>query len=95
MQLTIFSKLKLITHLERIFLLSVADILSRSFTDAELQINQHKHKQFSPLIDFTSKQNDTSKPVFYVTKHEELLPHQNMIHNLFLQIKAQINSLYV
>ena len=31
--------------------LSVADMLGRSFTKAELQINQMKHKQLPPQID--------------------------------------------
>ena len=45
--------------------LSVADILSQSFTKAELQLNQLKHKQFPPQIDFALLQNGTFKPVHY------------------------------
>ena len=74
MQLTKFSKLKII-HIPGKNL-SVADMLSRSFTKAELQINQLKHKQLPPQIDFAILQNDTLKPVHYLIKHEELLPHQ-------------------
>ena len=51
-------------------------MLSRSFTKAELQINQLKHKQLPQEIDFAILQNDTLKPVHYLNKHEEILPHQ-------------------
>ena len=51
-------------------------MLSRSFTKAELQINQLKHKQLPPQTDFAILQEDTLKPVHYLIKHEELLPHQ-------------------
>ena len=56
--------------------LSVADMLSRSFTKAELQLNQLKHKQLPPQIDFALLQSGTPKPVHYLIKHEEILPHQ-------------------
>ena len=74
MQLTNFSKLKII-HIPGKNL-SVADMLSRSFTKAELQLNQQKHKQLPPQIEFALLQNDTLKPVHYLIKHEESLPHQ-------------------
>ena len=74
MQLTKFSKLKII-HTPRKNL-SVADMLSRSFTKAELQLNQLKHKQLPPQIDFALLQDNTLKPVHYLIKHEEILPHQ-------------------
>ena len=51
-------------------------MLSRSFTKAELQLNQLKHKQLPPQIDFTHLQNGTLKPVHCLNKHEEILPHQ-------------------
>ena len=54
----------------------VADMLSRSFTKDELQINQLKHKQLPPQIDFAIAQDSTLKPVHYVIIHEEVLPHQ-------------------
>ena len=74
MQLTKFSKLKIIhTPGKNRF---VADMLSRSFTKAELQINQLKYKQLPPQIDFAILQNYTLKPVHYLIKHEEILPHQ-------------------
>ena len=74
MQLTKFSKLKIIHTPGKN--LSVADMLSRSFTKAELQLNQLKHKQLPPQIDFALLQDNTLKPVHYLIKHEENLPHQ-------------------
>ena len=74
MQLTKFSKLKIIHTPGKN--LSVADMLSRSFTKAELQLNQLKHKQLPPQIDFAILQNGTLQPVHYLIKHEETLPHQ-------------------
>ena len=74
MQLTKVCKLKIIhTPGKNLY---VADMLSRSFTKAELQINQLKLKQLPPEIDFAILQNDTLKPVHYLIKHEEILPHQ-------------------
>ena len=74
MQLTKFSKLKIIHTPGKN--LSVADLLSRSFTKEVLQINQLKYKHLSPHIEFTILQNNTLKPVHYLLKHEEVLPHQ-------------------
>ena len=74
MQLTKFSNLKIIHTPGKN--LSIADMLSRSFTKAELQLNQLKHKQFPPQIDFALLQNGTLQPVHYLIKHEEILPHQ-------------------
>ena len=51
-------------------------MLNRSFTKAELQQNQLKHKQLPPQIDFALLQNNTLKLVYYLIKHEEILPHQ-------------------
>ena len=51
-------------------------MLSRSFTKAELQLNQLKHKQLPPQIDFALLQDNTLKPVHYLIKHEEILLHQ-------------------
>ena len=73
MQLTKFSKLTNIHTPGKN--LSVADLL-RSSTKEELQINQLKHKHLPPHIDFTILQNNTPKPVHYLIKHEEVLPHQ-------------------
>ena len=74
MQLTKFSKLKIIHTPGKN--LSVADMLSRSFTKPELQLNQLKHKQLPPQIDFALLQNGTLKPVHYLIKHERIIPHQ-------------------
>ena len=74
MQLTKFSKLKIIHTPGKN--LSVADMLSCSFTKAELQLNQLKQKQLPPQIDFALLQDNTLKPVHYLIKHEEILPHQ-------------------
>ena len=41
-------------------------MLNRSFTKAELQLNQLKHKQLPPQIDFAFLQNGTLKPVHYL-----------------------------
>ena len=73
MQLTKVSKLKIIHTPGKN--LSVADMLSRSFTKTELQLNQLKHK-LPPQIDFALLQDNTLKPVHYLIKHEEILPHQ-------------------
>ena len=51
-------------------------MLSRSLTKAEFQLNQLKHKQLPPQIDFALLQNGTLQPVHYLIKHEEILPHQ-------------------
>ena len=67
MQLTKFSKLKIIHTPGKN--LSVADM-------PEVQLNQLKHKQLPPQIDFALLQNNTLKPVHYLIKHEENLPHQ-------------------
>ena len=74
MQITKFSKLKILHTPGKN--LSVAEILSRSFTKTELQLNQLKHKQQPPQFDSAILQKDTRKSVHYLIKHEELLPHQ-------------------
>ena len=93
MQLTKFSKLKIIHTPGKN--LSVADMLSRSFTKAELQLNQLKHKHLPPQIDFALLQDNTLKPVHYLIKHEEFYPIKNMTLIQFLLIMVQINSLSV
>ena len=74
MRLTKFSELNIIHTPGKN--LSVADMFSRSFTKAELQINQLKHKQLPPQIDFAVLQDSFFKPVHYLINHEEVLPHQ-------------------
>ena len=56
--------------------MSVADMLSRSFTKTELQLNQLKHRQLPPPIDFAILQNNSLTPVHYLIQHEETIPHQ-------------------
>ena len=48
-------------------------MLSRSYTKTELQLNQLKHKQLPPQIDFALLQNGTHRPVHYLIKHEKNL----------------------
>ena len=76
MQLTKVSKLKPIPRPGR--KLPVADMLSRSFTKAELQINQLKPKQLPPQTEIAVLQNNALKPVHYLNNHEEVLPHQKL-----------------
>ena len=51
MQLTKFSKLKIIHTPGKN--LTVADMLSRTFTKEQLQVHQLRHKQLPPQIDFS------------------------------------------
>ena len=74
MQLTKISKLKIIHTPGKN--LSVADMLSRCFIKAELQINQLKRQQFPQQIEFAVLQNNALKPVYFLIKLEEVLPHQ-------------------
>ena len=74
MQLTKISKLKIVHTPGKN--LSVADMLSRSFTKAELQINQLKHEQLPSQSEFAVLQNNALKPVHYLIKFEKVLPHQ-------------------
>ena len=67
MQLTKFSKLEIIHTPGKI--LSVADMISRSLTKTELQINHFKQKQIPPQIDFAILQNNTLQHVQYLIKH--------------------------
>ena len=70
MQLAKVLKLKIIQTPESN--LSVAHMLSRSFTKDVLQIKQLKHKHLSPQIDFAVLQKNSLKSVFYLIKHENL-----------------------
>ena len=73
MQLTKISKLPIIHTLCKN--LSVADMLSRSVTKNELQLNQFEHKQLPPQKDFAITNNSLT-PVHYLIQHEENLPHE-------------------
>ena len=70
MQLTKFPRLKIIHTPGKN--LSVADMLSRTFTKQQLQLNQLKHKQFPPQMEFAIIKNDEIIPVHYLVKHEEV-----------------------
>ena len=61
MQLTKFSKLKIIHTPGKN--LTVADMLSRTFTKEQLQIHQLRHKQLPPQINFSILKDDQYKPV--------------------------------
>ena len=74
MQLTKFTKLKYIHSPGKN--LSVADMLSSSFTKTELRQDQLKHKQLPPQIDFAIIQNNSLTPFHYLLQHEEILRHQ-------------------
>ena len=76
MQVTKLSKSKIIHTAGKN--LSVADMLRRSFTKPDIQINQLKHTQPQPQIDFAKLQHKTLELVHYLIKHEEVLPHQKL-----------------
>ena len=59
--------------------LTVADMLSRTFTKEQLQIHQLRHKQLPPRIDFSIKKDNQLEPVHYLVKHEEIKYNQKMI----------------
>ena len=70
MQLTKFPRLKIIHTPGKN--LSVADMLSRTFTKQQLQLNQLKHKKFPPPMEFAIIKNDEVILVNYLVKHEEV-----------------------
>ena len=70
MQLTKISKLKIIHTPGK--KLTVADMLSRTFTKGQLQIHQLRHKQLPPQIDCSIMKDNQLKPVHYLAKHEEI-----------------------
>ena len=70
MQLTKFSKQKFIHTPGKN--LTVADMLSRTFTKEQLQIHQLRHKQLPPQIDISVLNDNQLKPVHYLVKHEEI-----------------------
>ena len=74
MQLTKFSKLKIIHTPGKN--LTVADMLSRTFTKEQLQVHQLRHKQLPPQIDFSIMKDNQLKPVNYLVKHEEIKYNQ-------------------
>ena len=74
MQLTEFSELKIIHIPGKI--LTVADMLSRTFKKEQLQVHQLRHKQLPPQIDFSIMKDNQLKPVHYLVKHEEIKYNQ-------------------
>ena len=74
MQRTKFSKLKIIHTPGK--KLTVADMLSRTFTKEQLQIHQLKHEHLPPQIDFAIMKDNQFKPVHYLVKHEEIKYNQ-------------------
>ena len=74
MQLTKFSKIKIIRTPGKN--LTVADMLSRTFTKEQLQVHQLRHKQLPPQIDFSIMKDNQLKPVHYLVKHEEIKYNQ-------------------
>ena len=91
MQLTKFFKLKIIHTPGKI--LTVADMLSRTFTKEQLQVHQLRHKQLPPQIDFFIMKENQLKPVHYLVKREEIKYNQKMIASLFSLIMVNINFL--
>ena len=90
MQLTKFSKLKIIHTPGKN--LTVADMLSRTFTKEQLQVHQLRHKQLPPQIDFSIMKDNQLKPVHYLVKHEEIKYNQKMIVILSLLTTETTNS---
>ena len=74
MQLTKLSILKIIHTPGKN--LTVADMLSRTFTEEQLQLHQLRHKQLPPQIDFSIMKDNQLKPVHYLVKHEEIKYNQ-------------------
>ena len=74
MQLSKVSKLKIVHNPGKN--LTVADMLSRTFTKEQLQKHQIRHKQLPPQIDFSIMNDNQLKPVYYLVKHEEINYHQ-------------------
>ena len=70
MQLTKFSFLKIIQTPGKN--LTVADMLSKTFTKEQLQIHQLAHKQLPPQIDFSIMKDNQLKPVHNLVKYEEI-----------------------
>ena len=74
MQLTKFSKLKIIHNPGKN--LTLADMLSQTFTKEQLQVHPLRHKQLPPQIDFSIMKDNQLKPVHYSVKPEEIKYNQ-------------------
>ena len=73
MQLSNYSKLKIIHTPGKN--LTVADMLSRTFTKEQLQVHTLRHKQLPPQYCSILKDNQL-KPVHYLVKHEKIKYNQ-------------------
>ena len=93
MQLTKFSNLKTIHTPGKN--LTVADMLSRTFTKEQIQIHQLKHKQLPPQFDFSIMKDNQLKPVHYLVEHEELKLIRKMIVTQFSLIMEKTNFPFV
>ena len=81
MQLTKFSKLKIIHTPGKN--LTVADMLSRTFTKKQLQIHQLRQKQLPPQNNFSFMKDNQLKPVHCLVKNEEIKYNQKVIATQF------------
>ena len=95
MQLTNFCKLKIIHTPGKN--LTVADMLSRTFTKEQLQVHQLRHKQLPPQIDFSIMKDNQLKPVHYLVKHEKKYNQKNDCHPILAdygddQFSIRINN---
>ena len=93
MQLTQFSKINIIHTPGKN--LTVADMLSRTFTKQQLQLHEMRNKQLPPQIDFSIMKGNQLKTVHYLVKHEEIKYNQKMIATYFSLIMVKINFLSV
>ena len=69
-------------------------MLSRAFTNEQLQIHQLRHKQLPPQIDFSIMKDNQLKPVHYLVKNEEMKYNQKMIaiHFALTMVKTNFPS---
>ena len=93
MQLTNISKLKIYHTPGKN--LTVADMLSRTFTKAQLQIHQLRHKQLPPQLYFSLMKDNQLKHVHYLVKHEEIKYNKKMIAIQFSLKMATTNFPFV
>ena len=91
-QLTNFSKPKTIYTPGKN--LTVADMLSRTFTKEKLQIHQLRHKHLQPQIDFSIMKYIQLK-LHYLVKHEEINIFKKMIATQFSLTMAKTNFPFV
>ena len=52
--------------------LTLADMLSRTFTKEQFQIHQLRHKQLPSQVDYSIMKDNQLKPVHYPVRHEEI-----------------------